>query len=88
MNANLTKEEFFEIITVFIVEEAKARGGEFIGEDPADLTEYEQLLAHIATFPMKMPLRMARYKVGPKEKVLGKRLIDGMEKADRVRLIV
>ena len=88
MNAKLTKDEFFEIITVFVVEEAKAVGKNFIGEDPADLTEYQQLLAHIAKFPMKTPLKMARYRVDPREKVLGRRLIDSMEKADSVRLII
>jgi hypothetical protein len=88
MNAKLTKDEFFEIITVFIVEEAKATGKNFVGEDPADLTEYQQLLAHIAKFPMKTPLKMVRYRVEPKEKLLGRRLIDSMEKSDTVRLIV
>lgn len=88
MNAKLTKDEFFEIITVYIVEEAKARGKDFVAEDPADLTEYEQLLAHIAKFPMRTPLKMAKFRVEPKEKVLGRRLMDSMNKTDEVRLIV
>lgn len=88
MNVKLDRDEFFELITVFIVEDAKARGKDFVGEDPADLTEYEQLIAHIAKFPMKTQLKMSRYRVEPKLKIQGRRLQEAMSKTDNVRLIV
>ena len=88
MNINLDKEEFFELITVFIVEEAKARGKELVGVDPDELTEYEQLLGHIAKFPMKTPLKMARFKVTPAVKMYRRRLITGISNADRIRVLL
>jgi len=88
MNVKLTKEEFFEIMTVFVVEEAKAIGKEYSSEDPSTLTEYQQLLGHIAKYPMKTDLKMAKFKVDTKEKLLGRRLITSMEKADEVRLLI
>jgi hypothetical protein len=88
MNTKLTKEEFLEIMTVFVVEQAKAEGKDLASEDPADLSEYQQLLAHIAKYPMKTDLKMAKFKVDAREKLLGKRLITAMEKADSVRLLI
>jgi hypothetical protein len=87
MNVKLDKDDFFEIITVFVVEEAKERGKELVGMDPSELTEYEQLLAHIAKFPMKTDLKLAKYKVDPMLKMQGRRLADSMLKSDHVRLI-
>lgn len=88
MNINLDKEQFMELVSVYIVEEAKARGKEYIGTDPNDLTEYEQLLAHIAKYPMKMQLKMGRYRVEQKIKTARFRLDDAMAKTDSIRLIV
>ena len=87
MNLKLDKEEFFELMTVFIVEEAKERGKALIGEDPHTLTEYEQLLAHISKFNMKNELKMAKFRVTPEVKLARNRLIKNMEIAEHVRIM-
>ena len=88
MNVKLTKDQFLELMTVYIVEDAKSRGKDFVDEPPSGLTEYEQLIAHIAKFPMKMELKMSRYRVESKVKMNGKRLKDSLSIAEDVSLIV
>jgi hypothetical protein len=88
MNLSLTKDQFLELIAVYIIEEAKNRGKELLLTDTQDLDEYERLLVHISKFPMESSLKMAKHNIEPKIKVQGKRLMGSLNKADDVRIII
>ena len=90
MQATLLKEDFLDMLTIYLVEDAKVRGKDLSNTDPSELSEYDQLIAHIGKYPMKFMLKNAKFSrnVDPKARFKAKQIVKYLPEAEKVVTII
>jgi len=84
MNLNLTKEEFNEVIMLYLVNLVNTTDLTGIDEDSS---EFDLFLKHVASRPLGK-LKTSYFREDSKVKLSHKRMMNKIEKGDNVRLII